>query len=177
MDEQDHTRPPPLQRQKTQTRLDKLFGRKEPDEAALLPQSSPHLVALLLMSFFGGLIGLALPGGTSKSVDAAFVSLPAFLFYLALVLPAGLALLGLWKRDLDGLFFERVGLLGLTFVCIAYTVAVVGASGYGGIMASIFFIAFAVANVFRVNDINRELLRLRKTLHEWPADEPWGGGR
>lgn len=160
------------------TRLDRMFSRNNPPESALVSQATPHKVGLLVMSFLGGLVGLVLKGATSKSVDAAFVSVPAFLFYLALTLPAGVALLGVWKRGIDGLFLERVGLIGLTFTCVAYTVAVVGASGYGGITASIFFVAFAVANMFHINAINRELLRLRRTLRNWDdAHMEWGGSK
>lgn len=148
------------------TRLDKWASRNEPlpMNLHLAPGAAPHKVALLSLAFFGGLAGLILASARSSAVANAFTTVPAFLFYAGFTLSSGIALLGVWKRGLDGMFIERIGLIGITFICAAYTVAVILASGPRGLFASLFFVAFAVANVARINIINRDVLRVRRAL-------------
>lgn len=148
------------------TRLDKWAKRNPPwpVELHLSPGAAPHKVALLALAFVGGLAGLILAGTRSTAVTSAFTNTPAYLFYAGFALSSGIALAGLWKRGLDGMFIERIGLIGITFICTAYTIAVVLSAGPRGLFASLFFVAFAVANIARINVINRDVLRVRNAL-------------
>lgn len=152
------------------TRLDRLVSRNPtwPDNLRLAPGAAPHKVALLALAFFGGIAGLVLNTARSTAVTSAFTAVPGFVFYLGFALTSGVALYGVWKRGLDGLFIERAGLVGISSICAAYTVAVILSAGGRGLFASLFFVAFVVANIARINIINRDVLRVRRELAAMP---------
>lgn len=147
--------------------IEELFHRDPPwpPQLHVWPQNAPHKMAMLWLSVVGGILGLVVPnGGTSPAVRAAFVILPDALFYACMTLGAGLALLGVWRRGLLGLGVERLGLILHSVSCLAYVVAVVGASGVQGFMASLFFLALVMGNVSRIRLITKDLDRVTRLI-------------
>ena len=121
------------------------------------PGRHPHEVAIALYSVMVGIVGLAIPSGISRSIQTIFPDGWAYVFFGLLVAAGAITLIGIFNSRIEGALMERTGLIVLTWLLIAYAIAVLSTGGQLGFVAVMFPVAYAVANVVRSVQISRDI--------------------
>jgi len=123
----------------------------------------PFEVAILCAAVVIG--GLFAVGVESPNLAELLPRWVAPVWAAVLALGAGVALVGLWRRDLlDGLLIERAGLYAVAAELAVYAVAVLITGWPRGIVVGTLIAAIAVAAAVRVAQIHWDVRRLRAAL-------------
>lgn len=143
----------------------------------------PFLVIIVLLAVVGA-AGLVGPGFRSNAIEAAwgtgwavawYLQVLAFALYTlaAVMLPRGLV------RALE---FERIGMYGVGYTCLAYVPAAIQNAGLPGMTAAGMFLGFAFGTGVRIRHIHVDLAKLRPPRprrHLWRRVRrvlTWGDG-
>jgi hypothetical protein len=126
---------------------------------------APHKTFLLVVSLIGGVIGMFYPGLIATSINQSFPPGFQITWFGGLAVTSAVALYGVFRRSLVGLLYERVALLAQTLLLIAYMVAILGVNGDRGVGASLFYVGYATANLYRAWIITH-------TLRLYPPPHP-----
>lgn len=137
---------------------------------------APHKTFLLIVSLIGGVIGMFYPGLIATSINQSFPPGFQITWFGGLAVTSAVALYGVFRRSLVGLLYERVALLTQTLLLVAYMVAVIGANGERGVGASLFYVGYAAANVYRAWIITHTLRLYPPPQHPDRSRPAPGGG-
>lgn len=121
------------------------------------PGRHPHEVAVALYSLLVGIVGFTLPSSISRSIATMFPHGWDYVYFALLVVAGVTVLIGIFNRRIEGALMERIGLLLLTFLFVAYSIAVMIVGGQLGFVAAMFSMSYAVANVVRSVQITRAI--------------------
>jgi hypothetical protein len=145
-----------------------------PPKATITVRSGrhPHEIALLVMSFVSGMVGLAVQPATSPALASTLSGPLLNYFYLGLIVSSGASFVGALMNSVTGLLMERAGLILIVFLYVAYGVSVVSNSGIRGTTGALFGFAIAVASVVRIVQIQRDVKKVREWLREQPLLPP-----
>ena len=132
----------------------------------------PHEVGLLFATFVIGGFGTFAFNSSANSASRALPYPMGQIMYGALALGSAVAIAGIFWPGITGALVERAGLVAVSLMCAgqgAATLVGFGLRGlaYGGILA-----AFAVASLWRVLQIRREVQEIL-AAHEFLR--PGGG--
>jgi hypothetical protein len=130
---------------------------------------SPFAIVLMIACLVSGVAGL-LPHEQRSTIDQ-LASGAAFVWYLGLLLGGTTVLAAMMLRLPTSLLLERVGLLLLTGLFLAYGVGIYMLLGFGPVrVGGVVILAFGVACGARVWQIGRDLRRLRQALTVSPVE-------
>ena len=129
---------------------------------------NPLAISVLLVFLLSGTVGLLTPEASSP-ILAEVLGHWVWVWHTGLVIGSSTALLGLALRPLSNVLVERVGMMWMASLFLAYFVAVCVTDDayfttYSGVILSL-GIAFAA----RVVQITRDLRRLHQVLKELPG--------
>lgn len=127
------------------------------------PARHPHEIAVIGFSVFVGVMGLVLSSiGVSKSIQTIFPDGWQYVYFILLILAGVVTLVGIFNPKIDGPLQERVGLLVLTTLFVAYAMAVIVVAGFAGLTAATFALCYSGANIARCIQISR-------AINDWRA--------
>lgn len=135
----------------------------------------PHEVALLVAAFLMGTVGLLFFNTVATTTTRALPFPFGHILYGGLAIGSGVALVGVFWSKLTGALVERVGLYSLAGLSLGYAALIVANSGARGAGFGVFMAAFAIANLIRARQINREigeLVAVRRVLGVEEEDLP-----
>lgn len=121
----------------------------------------PHELLLLAYSTLLGVGYLAQRGAAPASVAAVLPGPALMLWAAGLAVSGVVGLVGCWMHGERGMGFELGGLLINTGVLLIYVAAVFAAAGLRAVFAGGVVAAWAVANLWRAAQIDRDLRKLR----------------
>lgn len=110
---------------------------------------SPHKMFLLVVTLLVGVIGVFYPTAIAASINDLFPWPFGMLWFAGVAVTAAVALYGVALRSLVGLLWERVALLALTLLLVAFMVSLIGLAGGRAIGTSLFYGGYAAANIYR----------------------------
>lgn len=116
---------------------------------------NPFEVAILLACVMFGLTGLFAYDEVATNSLRAFPELWGKVFLGSLVVGAGVALVGIARSNLVGLFQERSGLVVLIGACSSYALWALGANGPRGIGFALLMFSIAGASAARIREIHK----------------------
>lgn len=126
----------------------------------------PHEIAVFFSFCLLGLLGMvfftSFAGQQLRALPAPF----AYSLFVGAFVTSLIGLVGIFVRRTIGSLIERVGLLGLTAFGMAYVIAIVDTFGYRGLSSTLFVFVVSVCNVYRIQQIGREIRELELIKHE-----------
>lgn len=129
----------------------------------------PFEVLLLLACVLTAGLGLAVPGAGSTTIDA-FIPMPwNTVFYVALGASATVGLIGVSLQVPVSLLVERIGLLFLSGLLIAYGIALYALYGAAVGASGAIIVAFGTAALTRSVQITMDLRKLHQALRRSAA--------
>lgn len=121
---------------------------------------NPFEVWMLSACVATGVFGLVQPQATSGAITAALPHWEAVAWYAGLTAGGLLGLIGVFSRGVNSLLIERVGVVMLTCLTLAYSVAVIAQVGFKGVLPAAFTGLFALACATRFVYITTDLKRM-----------------
>ena len=121
---------------------------------------NPFEVLMLAACVAVGGVGLIDPQATSGAITAALPHWQALCWYGGLVGGGLVSVIGVFSRGVVSLVVERVGVVILTCLMLAYTTAVITQIGIRGTLPAVFTGLFAVACAVRFVYISADLKRM-----------------
>lgn len=121
---------------------------------------NPFEVWLLVACVVVGIVGLVQPSSTSNAITSLLPGWEVVTWYAGLAGGGAVSLFGVFGSGLTALLVERVGLIILTCLTLAYSIAVVTQIGFRGALPALFTGLFAVACAVRFVHITTDLKRM-----------------
>jgi hypothetical protein len=121
---------------------------------------NPFEVLMLVACVATGVVGLFQPASASNVVTSLLPSWEVATWYSGLTLGGVVGLFGVSRKGVMSLMWERVGLIMLTFLMLAYSTAVITQVGVRGSLPAFFTGLFAIACAIRFVYITTDLKRM-----------------
>lgn len=134
----------------------------------------PFLVIVGLLALVGA-AGLVGPGFRSNAIESTWGVAYAVVWYLLLLGFAVYTIAAVFlPRDLlRAVQFERIGMYGIGYTCLAYVPAAISATGQPGSTAAGMFLGFAFGTGWRIRQIHVDLALVERLgTSPPPADPP-----
>lgn len=116
---------------------------------------NPFEIAILFACAMYGLTGLVAYDEVATSSLRTFPEFWGKVFLASLLLGASVALVGIARSTLVGLFQERSGLVVLIGACSSYALWALGANGPRGIGFALLMFSIAGASAARIREIHK----------------------
>lgn len=126
----------------------------------------PHEITLLVMCLISGFAGFLTPSSDhADSLNTIFPGHMIYVYFGSLIFGSGVALSALVQASsLISLKLERAGLTILTGSMVGLAGGVAAVVGFRGIATILLVMAYAIANVIRVVQINRDIKLINRAL-------------
>lgn len=136
-----------------------------PYRRALLINSGrqPFELVILAVCVLSGLSGLLVPGAQSPAIVAALGEW-TWAWYVGLTLGGAVPLVGVWLKMPTCLLIERVGMVWLSTLFLAYGVGIAFVADSRGVTAAAFTAGYGLAAAARVWQISRDLRKLKAAI-------------
>jgi hypothetical protein len=121
---------------------------------------NPFEVLMLSACVASGVVGLAEPQSASGVITAALPHWESVCWYGGLAAGGVVGIIGVFSRGVTSLLIERVGIVMLTFLTLAYSMAIITQVGLRGALPALFTGLFAIACAVRFVYITTDLKRL-----------------
>jgi len=129
---------------------------------------NPFEVLLLVACAMAGVIGLVAPNASANAITAALPHWEVLCWYSGLLAGGVISLAGVFARGVTSLFVERVGIILLACLMLAYALALFAQVGIRGVLPAsitgLFAVACAVRFVYITTDLKRMEDIATKTL-------------
>lgn len=132
-------------------------------------QPGPFQVMFLIAAMLGGVALVALGRHLGSTLSQQLPPWVTLILAFGLIGGSGLSLLGMFLQDSMGLFLERAGLIGLSLLFLAYVGAILYYIGPRSVITVVFFVAFAVASLWRTMQISGNLREIQAAIAEAAA--------
>lgn len=121
---------------------------------------NPFEVLMLAACVAVGTVGLCQPSSTSSVITSLLPTWEVTTWYAGLAVGGVVSLLGVSLNGVTSLLVERVGLIMLTCLTLAYSTAVATQVGIRGTLPALFTGLFAIACAIRFVYITTDLKRM-----------------
>lgn len=123
---------------------------------------NPFEVLMLCACAVAGAIGLVAPNASANAITATLPHWEVLCWYSGLLVGGLVGLAGVFARGVTSLFVERVGIILLACLMLAYALALFVQVGFRGILPALVTGLFAVACAVRFVYITTDLKRMEE---------------